>query len=81
MLDIDLLPGYTPYFEQPLSFLQNRTSFLQTTNHLRNKNLRESLKEIRKYCATLDRKNKLILLTQKLNKIETEKAGGFCQKV
>lgn len=53
------------------------TSFLEIANWLKNENQGESLREIRKHLASLEKEKELVLLTRKLNKMEAEKAAGF----
>ncbi len=63
--------------ERPLSSSQSGTSFSRTADRLRNENPGESLREIRKRLASLDKEKELVSLTRKLNEMEAEKAAGF----
>lgn len=53
------------------------TSFSEIANRLRNENPGESLREIKKRFASLEKEKKLVLLTQKLNEMEAKKAASF----
>ena len=56
---------------------RNGTLFSEIADRLRNKNLGESLREIRKCLTSLKKEKELVLLTRKLNEIEAEKVVGF----
>ena len=60
-----------------VSSAQNGTSSSHIANHLRDENLGELLREIRKCLASLEKEKELISLTQNLNEMEAEKAAGF----
>ena len=51
--------------------------FSEIADRLKNKNPGESLREIRKRLASFKKEKELVLLTQKLNKMEAERAAGF----
>lgn len=61
---------------RPLSLKHSRNSFLYIAKQLGNKNLGKSLKKFRD-CFVSFEKIKLVLLSQKFNDIEAEKAAGF----
>ena len=67
----------TPNTERSGSSARSRTSFSRIADQLRNENPGESLREIRKRLASLEKEKKLVLLTRKLNEIKAEKAAGF----
>lgn len=56
---------------------RNEISFSRIANRLRNENPGESLREIRKRLASLEKEKELVSLTRKLNEMEAEKAAGF----
>ena len=56
---------------------RNRTLLSEIADRLRNENQEESLREIRKRLARLKKEKELVLLNQKLNEMEAEKAAGF----
>ena len=75
--------------ERPLSSARSRNSsshitgrrsgnpFSEIADRLRNENPGESLREIRKRLASLEKEKELVSLTRKLNEMEAEKAAGF----
>ncbi len=60
-----------------VSSARSETFFSRIANQLRDENLRESLREIKKRLASLEKEKELISLTRKLNEMETKKAVGF----
>ena len=60
-----------------LSSLRRETSPSFTVNQLRNENPGQSLGEIGKRLASIEKEKELISLTQKLNEIEPDKTAGF----
>lgn len=67
----------TPCSERPLSSLRSGTSFSRIANCFRNENTGESLREIRKRLASLEKEKELVSLTRNLNEMEAEKAARF----
>lgn len=57
--------------------MYNRIFFLQIADQLKKKYLWELLREIKKRLTSIEKKNKLVLLTKKLNEIEVEKVASL----
>lgn len=72
-----LLSARRRNFSSHITGLRSGTSFSEIADWLKNQNLEESLREIKKRLASLENEKELVLLTRKLNEMETEKAAGF----
>lgn len=55
----------------------SETFFSSTIDRLKNENLKKLFRKIKKHLARFKKKKKLVLLTQKLNKIKIEKIIRF----